>query len=326
MNIGKYTFSTPIVLAPMAGVTDRPFRNLCYQLGADLCVSEMVTSEKHLWQTRKTQLRLNHTGEQGIRSVQIAGTDPLKLAEAAQFNVAHGAQIIDINMGCPAKKVCNVSAGSALLKNEPLVAEILAAVTHAVDVPVTLKIRTGWDRENKNAVQIAKIAEDNGILALSVHGRTRADAYKGEAEYETIAAVKSAVSIPVIANGDINTPEKAETVLQLTGVDGLMIGRAAQGNPWIFRQIQHYLATKTKLPAPENTEVCQVLTEHLKNLYEFYGEFSGVRIARKHIGWYIKGKQGAELFRQSVNSVDDANSQLEQVTDFFNLQNKLLAA
>ena len=326
MNIGKYTFSTPIVLAPMAGVTDRPFRNLCYQLGADLCVSEMVTSEKHLWQTRKTQLRLNHTGEQGIRSVQIAGTDPLKLAEAAQFNVAHGAQIIDINMGCPAKKVCNVSAGSALLKNEPLVAEILAAVTHAVDVPVTLKIRTGWDRENKNAVQIAKIAEDNGILALSVHGRTRADAYKGEAEYETIAAVKSAVSIPVIANGDINTPEKAETVLQLTGVDGLMIGRAAQGNPWIFRQIQHYLATKTKLPAPENTEVCQVLTEHLKNLYEFYGEFSGVRIARKHIGWYIKGKQDAELFRQSVNSVDDANSQLEQVTDFFNLQNKLLAA
>ncbi len=326
MNIGKYTFSTPIVLAPMAGVTDRPFRNLCYQLGADLCVSEMVTSEKHLWQTRKTQLRLNHTGEQGIRSVQIAGTDPLKLAEAAQFNVAHGAQIIDINMGCPAKKVCNVSAGSALLKNEPLVAEILAAVTHAVDVPVTLKIRTGWDRESKNAVQIAKIAEDNGILALSVHGRTRADAYKGEAEYETIAAVKSAVSIPVIANGDINTPEKAETVLQLTGVDGLMIGRAAQGNPWIFRQIQHYLATKTKLPAPENTEVCQVLTEHLKNLYEFYGEFSGVRIARKHIGWYIKGKQGAELFRQSVNSVDDANSQLEQVTDFFNLQNKLLAA
>ena len=326
MNIGKYTFDTPIILAPMAGVTDRPFRNLCYQLGADLCVSEMVTSEKHLWHTKKTQLRLNHDGEQGIRSVQIAGTDPVKLAEAAQFNAAHGAQIIDINMGCPAKKVCNVSAGSALLKNEPLVAEILAAVTHAVDVPVTLKIRTGWDRDNKNAVQIAKIAEDNGILALSVHGRTRADAYKGEAEYETIAAVKSAVSIPIIANGDINTPEKAETVLQLTGADGLMIGRAAQGNPWIFRQIQHYLATKTRLPPPKNTEVCQVLTEHLNNLYEFYGEFSGVRIARKHIGWYIKDKQGAELFRQSVNRVDDANSQLEQVTEFFNLQNELLAA
>ena len=326
MNIGKHTFDTPLILAPMAGVTDRPFRNLCYQLGADLCVSEMVTSEKHLWHTRKTQLRLNHSGEQGIRSVQIAGTDPLKLAEAAQFNVTHGAQIIDINMGCPAKKVCNVSAGSALLKNEPLVAEILAAVSNAVDIPVTLKIRTGWDRENKNAVRIAKIAEDNGILALSVHGRTRADAYKGDAEYETIAAVKSAVNIPVIANGDIDTPEKAEHVLQLTGADGLMIGRAAQGNPWIFREIQHYFANQTLLAPPENTEVCQVLTEHLKNLYEFYGEFSGVRIARKHIGWYIKGKQGAELFRRSVNMVDDTSTQLKQVTEFFNLQNELLAA
>ena len=326
MNIGKHTFDTPLILAPMAGVTDRPFRNLCYQLGADLCVSEMVTSEKHLWHTKKTQLRLNHSGEQGIRSVQIAGTDPLKLAEAAQFNVTHGAQIIDINMGCPAKKVCNVAAGSALLKNEPLVAEILAAVSNAVDIPVTLKIRTGWDRENKNAVRIAKIAEDNGILALSVHGRTRADAYKGDAEYETIAAVKSAVNIPVIANGDIDTPEKAKHVLQLTGADGLMIGRAAQGNPWIFREIQHYFANQTLLAPPENTEVCQVLTEHLKNLYEFYGEFSGVRIARKHIGWYIKGKQGAELFRRSVNMVDDTSTQLKQVTEFFNLQNELLAA
>jgi len=326
MNIGKHTFDTPLILAPMAGVTDRPFRNLCYQLGASLCVSEMVTSEKHLWHTKKTQLRLNHSGEQGIRSVQIAGTDPLKLAEAAQFNVTHGAQIIDINMGCPAKKVCNVFAGSALLKNEPLVAKILAAVSSAVDVPVTLKIRTGWDRENKNAVRIAKIAEDNGILALSVHGRTRADAYKGDAEYETIAAVKSAVNIPVIANGDINTPEKAEIVLKLTGVDGLMIGRAAQGNPWIFKQIQHYLDNKTHIAEPDNIEVCQVLTQHLKNLYDFYGEFSGVRIARKHIGWYIKGRQGAELFRQSVNLVDDANIQLEKVTDFFNLQHELLAA
>ena len=326
MNIGKHSFDTPLILAPMAGVTDRPFRNLCYQLGANLCVSEMVTSEKHLWHTKKTQLRLNHSGEQGIRSVQIAGTDPLKLAEAAQFNVTHGAQIIDINMGCPAKKVCNVAAGSALLKNEPLVAEILAAVSNAVDVPVTLKIRTGWDRENKNAVRIAKIAEDNGILALSVHGRTREDAYKGDAEYETIAAVKSAVNIPVIANGDIDTPEKAKRVLQLTGADGLMIGRAAQGNPWIFREIQHYFANQTLLAPPENTEVCQVLTEHLKNLYEFYGEFSGVRIARKHIGWYIKGKQGAELFRRSVNMVDDTSTQLKQVTEFFNLQNELLAA
>jgi tRNA-dihydrouridine synthase B len=326
MNIGEYKFNTPVVLAPMAGVTDRPFRNLCYQLGANLCVSEMVTSEKHLWHTKKTQLRLNHTGEQGIRSVQIAGTDPLKLAEAAQFNVAHGAQIIDINMGCPAKKVCNVAAGSALLKNEPLVAKILAAVSQSVDVPVTLKIRTGWDRENRNAVRIAKIAEDNGILALSVHGRTRSDAYKGEAEYETIAAVKSAINIPVIANGDIDTPEKAERVLQLTGADGLMIGRAAQGNPWVFREIQHYLTHKTLLPPPKNTEVCQVLTKHLEHLYEFYGEFSGVRIARKHIGWYIEGRQGAELFRQSVNRVDNAKTQLEEVTKFFNLQNELLAA
>ncbi len=326
MNIGEYKFNTPVVLAPMAGVTDRPFRNLCYQLGANLCVSEMVTSEKHLWHTKKTQLRLNHTGEQGIRSVQIAGTDPLKLAEAAQFNVAHGAQIIDINMGCPAKKVCNVAAGSALLKNEPLVAKILAAVSQSVDVPVTLKIRTGWDRENRNAVRIAKIAEDNGIIALSVHGRTRSDAYKGEAEYETIAAVKSAINIPVIANGDIDTPEKAERVLQLTGADGLMIGRAAQGNPWVFREIQHYLTHKTLLPPPKNTEVCQVLTKHLEHLYEFYGEFSGVRIARKHIGWYIEGRQGAELFRQSVNRVDNAKTQLEEVTKFFNLQNELLAA
>ena len=326
MHIGKYSFDTPIILAPMAGVTDRPFRNLCYQLGADLCISEMVTSEKHLRHTKKTQLRVNHTGEQGIRSVQIAGTDPVKLAEAAKFNVDHGAQIIDINMGCPAKKVCNVLAGSALLKNESLVAEILAAVSSAVDVPITLKIRTGWDRENKNAVRIAKIAEENGILALSVHGRTRADAYKGDAEYETIAAVKSAVNIPVIANGDIYSAEKAEAVLKLTSADGLMIGRAAQGNPWIFKQIQHYLENKTHISTPDNIEVCQVLTEHLKNLYDFYGEFSGVRIARKHIGWYIKGKQGAETFRHSVNLVEDADTQLKRVTEFFNLQQELLAA
>lgn len=326
MKIGNYQFETPLILAPMAGVTDRPFRNLCYQLGSDLCVSEMVTSEKHLWKTKKTQLRLNHEGEQGIRSVQIAGTDPQKLADAAIFNVEHGAQIIDINMGCPAKKVCNVLAGSALLKNEQLVEEIVSSVTQAVDVPVTLKIRTGWDAKNKNALRIAQIAEDNGICALSVHGRTRADAYKGKAEYETIAAVKSSVSIPVIANGDIDTPEKAKQVLALTNADGLMIGRAAQGNPWIFKQIRHYLATGTRPSEPENTEVCQVLTKHLKNLYEFYGEFSGVRIARKHIGWYIKGQQGAELFRQSVNHIDDTNLQLEMVSTFFNQQKQLLVA
>lgn len=331
MNIGKHTLNNPVILAPMAGVTDSPFRNLCYQLGADLCVSEMVTSEKRLWNTRKTQLRLNHEGEQGIRSIQIAGTDPLKLAEAARFNVAHGAQIIDINMGCPAKKVCNVQAGSALLRNEPLVAEIIASVVEAVEVPVTLKIRTGWDAHSKNALRIAKIAEDCGIQALSVHGRTRADGYKGEAEYETIAAVKSASTIPVIANGDITSPEKAKAVLQYTAADGLMIGRAAQGNPWIFKQIKHFLATDKLISPPENEEVCQVLTEHLHNLYQFYGELSGVRIARKHIGWYIKAqdindKQGAESFRKRINQVDDANIQVKLVTEYLNLQHPTLAA
>lgn len=320
----------------MAGVTDRPFRNLCYQLGADLCVSEMVTSEKHLWNSRKTQLRLNHKGEKGIRSVQIAGTDPKKLAAAAQFNVDNGAQIIDINMGCPAKKVCNVLAGSALLKNEPLVAEIISSVVNAVAVPVTLKIRTGWDQYSRNAVDIAKIAEQNGIQALIVHGRTRADAYKGEAEYETIAAVKSAVAIPIIANGDITDPKKAKAVLEATNADGLMIGRAAQGNPWIFNQIKHYLAKNTLISPPDNKEVCQLLTTHLQHLYNFYGEESGVRIARKHIGWYInnltakadhdKNKQDAESFRKHVNQVDKATTQLELVTEFFNLQQGLLAA
>ena len=329
MNIGQFTFNTPLILAPMAGVTDRPFRNLCYQLGADLCVSEMVTSEKHLWKSKKTQLRLDHRGEKGIRSVQIAGTDPQKLAEAAQFNVDHGAQIIDINMGCPAKKVCNVLAGSALLKNEPLVGRILSAVVESVAAPVTLKIRTGWDEENKNAVNIAKIAERSGIQALSVHGRTRADAYKGEAEYETIAKVKSAVSIPVIANGDITDPHKAKEVLAFTQADGLMIGRAAQGNPWIFQQIRHYLAENTLLAPPGNTEVSKLLNHHLQNLYDFYGELSGVRIARKHIAWYLKAsyaqdhqedQQDIESFRQQVNQIDDASIQLQLVTEYFNSQ------
>ncbi len=326
MKIGPHSFDNPVILAPMAGVTDRPFRNLCHQLGADLCVSEMVTSEKHLWKSRKTQLRLDHQGEQGICSVQIAGTDPQKLADAAIFNVERGAQIIDINMGCPAKKVCNVQAGSALLKDELLVEKILTAVVSAVEVPVTLKIRTGWDQQNKNAVNIARIAENSGIQALSVHGRTRADAYKGEAEYETIAAVKTAMAIPVIANGDITSPQKARDVLTLTGADGLMIGRAAQGNPWIFQQIKHYLTDGTLPALPDNTEVRRILTGHLQNLYDFYGELAGVRIARKHIGWYIKGLQGAEVFRRQVNQVDEANKQLELVTDFFNsLQNPLAA-
>ena len=331
MNIGPYTFDTPLILAPMAGVTDRPFRNLCYQSGADLCVSEMVTAEKHLWQSKKTQLRLNHQGEQGIRSVQIAGTDPPKLATAALFNVENGAQIIDINMGCPAKKVCNVLAGSALLKDEPLVARILNSVVSAVSVPVTLKIRTGWDKTSINAINIAKIAEQAGIQALAIHGRTRSDAYKGNAEYKTIAAVKSAISIPVIANGDISDPKKARQVLALTRADGLMIGRAAQGNPWIFKQIKHYLEHNTLQAATDPSETSRVLSEHLQALYDFYGELSGVRIARKHIGWYINhtpgtGKQEVESFRQQVNQVVDANTQLELVTHFFNSQPKPLAA
>ena len=331
MKIGEHILQSPVILAPMAGVTDRPFRSLCYQLGADLCISEMVTAEKHLWKSRKTQLRLNHQGEEGIRSVQIAGTDPRKLAAAAQFNVDNGAEIIDINMGCPAKKVCNVQAGSALLKDEPLVRQILTTVVEAVDVPVTLKIRTGWDEKNKNAINIARIAEQSGIQALAVHGRTRADAYRGDAEYETITAVKAAVTIPVVANGDITSPQKAKQVLAQTQADGLMIGRAAQGNPWIFQQIKHYLSEGTVLSKPEHAETSRVLSGHLKNLYDFYGELSGVRIARKHIGWYIKAasindQQAAELFRQEVNQVEDADTQLELVSDFFNLQGPPLAA
>ena len=331
MNIGKFEFETPVILAPMAGVTDRPFRNLCYRLGADLCVSEMVTSQKHLWNSRKTQLRLNHHGEQGIRSIQIAGTDPQQLAEAARFNVQHGAQIIDINMGCPAKKVCNVLAGSALLKNELLVAEILSSVVEAVETPVTLKMRTGWDEHKRNAVNIARIAEDSGIQALSVHGRTRADAYRGEAEYATIADVKTAVNIPVIANGDIDSADKAGEVLAMTRADGLMIGRAAQGNPWIFDQIKQYLHNQRIVSPPRGEEICTILGEHLQDLYEFYGELSGVRIARKHIGWYVKAAYNiqqpeAEQFRKHVNQIDDAGTQLTLVMDFFRTQPPLLAA
>jgi len=325
MNIGPYTFDSPLILAPMAGVTDQPFRNLCYELGADLCVSEMVTSEKRLWNSRKTRLRLKHKDQKGIRSVQIAGTEPIKLAEAAQFNVAHGAQIIDINMGCPAKKVCNVQAGSALLKNERLVAEILTSVVESVEVPVTLKIRTGWDRHNKNAVTIAKIAEQSGIACLAVHGRTRADAYKGLAEYDTIAKVKDCVSIPVIANGDITSAHKARQVLQHTQADGLMIGRAAQGNPWIFQQIKNYLASGSATTEPDNKVISHVLSTHLKSLHDFYGDIAGVRIARKHIGWYIKtwynsNPPEAEQFRKNINQIDDADIQLQQVTRFFNSQ------
>ncbi|HLD65380.1 MAG TPA: tRNA dihydrouridine synthase DusB [Pseudomonas sp.] len=317
VRIGPYTLPNPLVLAPMAGVTDRPFRALCRRLGAGLVVSEMVTSDMRLWHTRKSSLRLMHEGDPEPRSVQIAGGDPQMLAEAARANVALGAQIIDINMGCPAKKVCNKAAGSALLKDEGLVREILQAVVAAVDVPVTLKIRTGWDRANKNGLIVAKIAEQAGIQALAVHGRTRADLYTGEAEYDTIAAIKQAVSIPVFANGDIDSPEKAKAVLDATGADGLLIGRAAQGRPWIFREIAHYLATGEHLAPPEMGEVERILLEHLAALHGFYGEVMGTRIARKHVGWYLATLPGAKEFRAQFNRLENTDAQCAKVQLFF---------
>ncbi|MBL0952984.1 MAG: tRNA dihydrouridine synthase DusB [Pseudomonas sp.] len=316
-RIGPYTLPNRLILAPMAGVTDRPFRQLCRRLGAGLVVSEMVTSDVRLWNSRKSSLRLLHAGDPEPRSVQIAGGDPQMMADAARKNVELGAQIIDINMGCPAKKVCNKAAGSALLRDEPLVREILDAVVGAVDVPVTLKIRTGWDRQNKNGIIVAKIAEDAGIIALSVHGRTRADLYTGEAEYETIAAIKQAVSIPVFANGDIDSPEKAKAVLDATGADALLIGRAAQGRPWIFREIEHYLRTGEILPAPSLLEVERILLEHLAALHAFYGELMGVRIARKHVGWYLATLPGAREFRAQFNRLDSTDAQCAHVRAFF---------
>jgi tRNA-dihydrouridine synthase B len=301
----------------MAGVTDRPFRQLCRRLGAGLVVSEMVTSDVRLWNSRKSSQRLLHAGDPEPRSVQIAGGDPQMMAEAARKNVELGAQIIDINMGCPAKKVCNKAAGSALMRDEPLVREILDAVVGAVDVPVTLKIRTGWDRQNKNGITVAKIAEDAGISALSVHGRTRADLYTGEAEYETIAAIKQAISIPVFANGDIDSPQKAKAVLDATGADALLIGRAAQGRPWIFREIEHYLRTGEVLPAPSLLEVERILLEHLAALHAFYGELMGVRIARKHVGWYLATLPGAREFRAQFNRLDSTDAQCAHVRAFF---------
>jgi tRNA-dihydrouridine synthase B len=301
----------------MAGVTDRPFRQLCRRLGAGMAVSEMITANKTLWASKKSLLRANHDGEPEPRSVQIAGADPLMLAEAAQHNVEQGAHIIDINMGCPAKKVCNVMAGSALLQNELLVANILESVVSAVDVPVTLKIRTGWDRENRNGVNISRIAQESGIQLLAIHGRTRADAYKGEAEYDTIAEIKSGLNIPVIANGDITSPEKAKSVLEYTGVDGLMIGRGAQGNPWIFKQISHYLTTNTHLAAPHLKEIRETLIEHLHTLYDFYGDYTGVRMARKHIAWYSKGLRNGNTFRQHMNTLEHPQQQLDYTEQFF---------
>ena len=322
MQIGPYRIDPPVVLAPMAGVTDKPFRLLCKRLGAGLAVSEMTTADPRLWRTRKSLKRMDHDGEPEPISVQIAGYDPVMLAEAARFNVANGAQIIDINMGCPAKKVCNVWAGSALLQDEPLVARIVKTVVDAVDVPVTLKIRTGWDRRHKNALRIARIAEDNGIAALAVHGRTRADKYEGEAEYETIAAVKAAVRIPVLANGDIATPQQAKHVLHATHADAVMIGRGAQGRPWIFREIAHYLATGEQLPEPSPSDVAGILLGHLEHLYAFYGEQAGVRIARKHLGWYAKDRLENAAFRDVVNRAEHAHDQLRLTREYFEaLQN-----
>ena len=301
----------------MAGVTDRPFRQLCRDQGAGLVVSEMVSSNALLWGSEKTRRRIDHAGEGEPVSVQIAGAVPAQMADAARFNVDHGAQIIDINMGCPAKKVCNLMAGSALLQDEALVGRILDAVVSAVDVPVTLKIRTGWDPEHKNGLAIARIAEQAGIQALAVHGRTRACAYRGEAEHDTVRLIKSAVSIPVIANGDIRTPERAVEVLDHTGADAIMIGRAAQGRPWIFREIAHYMATGRHLPAPTPAEICAILIAHLENLYAFYGEYTGVRVARKHIAWYSKGQRDGNPFRQHINQLESADAQLAYVRDYF---------
>jgi tRNA-dihydrouridine synthase B len=317
MRIGRHTIDPAVVLAPMAGVTDKPFRQLCKRLGAGLAVSEMTTADPRLWTTRKSLQRMDHVGEPDPVSVQIAGYDPQMLAEAARYNVAHGAQIVDINMGCPAKKVCNVWSGSALLQDEPLVGRILAAVVRAVEVPVTLKIRTGWNRDHRNGLVIAKIAEDAGIAALAVHGRTRADLYEGEAEYDTIAAIKAAIGIPVFANGDIDSPQRARFVLDYTQADAVMIGRAAQGRPWIFREIAHYLATGHALPPPSPREVQGILLGHLDDLHAFYGEVQGVRIARKHLGWYAKARPENAAFRAIVNRAETAAEQVRLTRDYF---------
>jgi len=317
MHIGPYQLKNNLIVAPMAGVTDRPFRMLCKRMGAGMAVSEMVASNSLLYGSEKTKRRANHEGESDPISVQIVGADPAMLAQAAKYNVDRGAQIVDINMGCPAKKICNVMAGSALLQNEPLVARLLDAVVAAVQVPVTLKIRTGWDKQNRNAIRIARIAEASGIQALAIHGRTRACAYTGEAEYDTIAAVKASVKIPVIANGDITTPEKARHVLKYSGADAVMIGRAAQGRPWLFREIDYFLKTGQHLPAPEVEEIHHVLLAHVHELYGFYGEHTGLRVARKHISWYTKGLSGAAHFRHHMNQLESPAEQLAAVGEFF---------
>lgn len=333
-QIGPYKLANNVVLAPMAGVTDLPFRQLCRRFGAGLVVSEMVTSDSRLWHTRKSRNRLNHEGEAEPRSVQIAGGDAAMMAQAARMNVERGAQIIDINMGCPAKKVCNKAAGSALLKDRQLVQDILHAVVKATDVPVTLKIRTGWSTQQRNGIEIANIAQDAGIAALAVHGRTRACGFSGTAEYDTIASIKSALSIPVIANGDIDSPQKALRVLQYTGADAVMIGRAAQGRPWLCREIDHYLSSGNILKSPERNEIRQVIVDHLAALNAFYGEEMGVKIARKHVGWYLKAEQQTTIFsehpdqqatagidsnnfRRGFNQLNSALSQRDAIEQYF---------
>ena len=320
MQIGPYVLPNAVFVAPMAGVTDRPFRQLCRQFGAGYAVSEMVTSRKDLWQSLKTSRRANHDGEPGPIAVQIAGTDAPMMAEAAAYNIDQGAQIIDINMGCPAKKVCNKWAGSALMQNEKLAIEIAQAVVAACaprGVPVTLKMRTGWCDTEKNALTLAKAFESAGIQMVTVHGRTREQGYKGFAEYDTVAAVKAALKIPVVANGDIDSPDKALQVLKHTGADALMVGRAAQGRPWIFREIVHFLATGEYLAPPLVAEVKRALLEHLQDHYGLYGELTGVRSARKHIGWYVRDLPGGEVFREYMNTLETADLQSRAVADFF---------
>ncbi len=328
MELGPYTLPNNLFVAPMAGVTDRPFRQLCRQLGAGLAVSEMISANAKLRHTLKTRRRMDHLGEVEPKSVQIAGAEPAVMADAARYNIDHGAQIIDINMGCPAKKVCKKSAGSALLEDERLVSRILDAVVGAVSVPVTLKIRTGSRPGQRNGVNIAKIAEAAGIQALAVHGRTRVCKYHGHAEYDTIRAIKHSVSIPVIANGDIDDPIKAKKVLEYTGADGVMIGRAAQGRPWLFKQIDHYLRTGQRLPDPTLPQQRDVLMDHLRRIHEFYGEAVGVRVARKHIGWYTARLSGQREFRSVINRIEGSQKQLSQTRHFFDtlIERQRLAA
>ena len=317
MRIGPYSLPNNLILAPMAGVTDQPFRQLCYKLGAGMTVSEMLSSNPKVWQTDKSMQRMDHSGELGIRSVQIAGSEPELMAQAAKINVSQGAQIIDINMGCPAKKVNQKLAGSALMQHPALVESILTAVVEAVDVPVTLKTRTGWNLDHKNGIEIAQIAERCGIQALAVHGRTRACMYKGEAEYNTIRAIKETISIPVIANGDITSPEQAAHVLRYTGADAIMIGRGAQGNPWIFKQIQYFLEYGEHLQAPPLDEVAHTVVEHVKALHQFYGEYKGGRIARKHVGWYLNERPNGREFRQAFNGIEEAEQQINTLEHYF---------